>query len=218
MWLYDKSVNLRPSLWTGSLFGEKNSKEREGKGGERPFRFSLSLVPRSTKGLFTGYLRPSSWNLLESLNCISLNMYLASALRFVSDDRTQVLIRTSLKRPPQKRILSVCLPGRNRTTGVLFPREGPDAFTFWQRIYCLPFRKPRAKCKRTQNCWPTSRNNSQRFSGCYMLRPFARPVACCCVLLGVVAPFAYHCNKDATTRNIVQHCCWCKNVGSCCSI
>ena len=45
------------SLWTGSLFGEKNSKERKGKvgwGGERPFRFSLSLVPRSTKGLFTG--------------------------------------------------------------------------------------------------------------------------------------------------------------------
>ena len=24
-------------------------------GGDRPFRFSLSLVPRSTKGLFTGY-------------------------------------------------------------------------------------------------------------------------------------------------------------------
>ena len=39
---------------------EKNSKEREGNGegggnlgGNRPFRFSLSLVPRSTKGLFT---------------------------------------------------------------------------------------------------------------------------------------------------------------------
>ena len=54
------------SLWTGSLFGEKNSKEREGKGRERPFRFSLSLVPRSTKGPFTGYysLRSlgNSWN------------------------------------------------------------------------------------------------------------------------------------------------------------
>ena len=45
------------------LFGEKNSKEREGKGGtavrrleaERPFRFSLSPVPRLTKGLFTVY-------------------------------------------------------------------------------------------------------------------------------------------------------------------
>ena len=36
-----------------------------------------------------------------------------------------------------------------------------------------------------------------------MLRPFAHPVACCCVLLGVVEPFAYHCNKDATTRNII---------------
>ena len=38
------------SLWTGSLFGEKSSKEREGK------------VPRSTKGLFTGYHCVSSWD------------------------------------------------------------------------------------------------------------------------------------------------------------
>ena len=36
-----------------------------------------------------------------------------------------------------------------------------------------------------------------------MLRPFAHPVACCCVLLGVVEPFAYHCNRDATTHNII---------------
>ena len=36
-----------------------------------------------------------------------------------------------------------------------------------------------------------------------MLRPFSHPVACCCVLLGVVEPFAYHCNKDATTHNII---------------
>ena len=35
----------------GSLFGEKIGKKGKGKG------FSLSLVPRSTKGLFTGY-----WN------------------------------------------------------------------------------------------------------------------------------------------------------------
>ena len=39
-----------------------------------------------------------------------------------------------------------------------------------------------------------------------MLRPFAHPVACCCVLLGVVAPFAYHCNKDATRTQ--QHATW----------
>ena len=31
--------------------------------------------------------------------------------------------------------------------------------------------------------WSTTHN----IFGCYMLRPFAHPVACCCVLLGVVA-------------------------------
>ena len=35
-----------------------------------------------------------------------------------------------------------------------------------------------------QHCWSTTRN----IGGCYMLRPFAHPVACCCVLLGVAAP------------------------------
>ena len=41
----------------------------------------------------------------------------------------------------------------------------------------------KAPCKRTQHCWPTTSN----IVGCYMLRPFAHTVACCCVLLGVVA-------------------------------
>ena len=41
----------------------------------------------------------------------------------------------------------------------------------------------KAPCKRTQRCWPTTSN----IVGCYMLRPFVHPVACCCVLLGVVA-------------------------------
>ena len=40
-----------------------------------------------------------------------------------------------------------------------------------------------ALCKRTQHCWPTSPN----IVGCYMLRPFAHPVACCWMLLRVVA-------------------------------
>ena len=40
-----------------------------------------------------------------------------------------------------------------------------------------------APCKRTQHCWLTIPN----IVGCYMLYPFAHPVACCCVLLGVVA-------------------------------
>ena len=33
-----------------------------------------------------------------------------------------------------------------------------------------------------QHCWPTTHN----IAGCYMLRPFARHVACCCMLLRVV--------------------------------
>ena len=37
----------------------------------------------------------------------------------------------------------------------------------------------KASCKRTQHCWLTTPN----IVGCYMLRPFAHPVACCCVLL-----------------------------------
>ena len=46
------------------------------------------------------------------------------------------------------------------------------------------FREIKAPCKRTQHCWPTTPN----IAGCYMLRPFAHPVACCWMLLGVVAP------------------------------
>ena len=47
----------------------------------------------------------------------------------------------------------------------------------------------KAPCKRTQHCWPTTPN----IVGCYMLRPFAHPVACCC------AKFQTLCN------NIQQH-------------
>ena len=38
-------------------------------------------------------------------------------------------------------------------------------------------------CKRTQHCWPTTPS----VVGCYMLRPFVHPVACCWMLLRVVA-------------------------------
>ena len=41
----------------------------------------------------------------------------------------------------------------------------------------------KAPCKRTQHCWPTNPN----IVGCYMLRPFVHPVACCWMLLRVVA-------------------------------
>ena len=40
-----------------------------------------------------------------------------------------------------------------------------------------------AACKRTRHCWPTT----PKIVGCYMLRPLAHPVACCWLLLRVVA-------------------------------
>ena len=43
--------------------------------------------------------------------------------------------------------------------------------------------QPQAPCKPTQHCWPTAPN----IVGCYMLRPFAHRVACCWMLLRVVA-------------------------------
>ena len=45
--------------------------------------------------------------------------------------------------------------------------------------------KPEAQRKRTQPCWPKT-PNIQNIDGCYILRPFAHPVACC-MLLWVVA-------------------------------
>ena len=41
----------------------------------------------------------------------------------------------------------------------------------------------KSPCKRTHYCWPTTPN----IVGCYMLCPFAHPVACCWMLLLVVA-------------------------------
>ena len=41
----------------------------------------------------------------------------------------------------------------------------------------------KAPCKRTQHCRPTTPD----IVGCYMLRAFAHPIACFCVLLRVVA-------------------------------
>ena len=61
-------------------------------------------------------------------------------------------------------------------------------------------------CKRTQHCWPTTPS----IVGCYVLRPFAHPVPCRCVLLGVfvqslnwtVQTLSY-VQTDPTTPNIV---------------
>ena len=70
-----------------------------------------------------------------------------------------------------------------------------------------------APCKRKQQYWPTTSN----IVGCYMLCPFAHPVACCCVLLGVVAQslkpvkLLATCNRTQQLRTLLAN-----NVGSCC--
>ena len=69
-----------------------------------------------------------------------------------------------------------------------------------------------APCKRTQHCWPTTPN----FVGCYMLRPFAHPVACWWMLLRVVAqslkPVKGWGQTDVTTPNTLRACWqWCAN-------
>ena len=53
--------------------------------------------------------------------------------------------------------------------------------------------------------------------GCFMLRPFAHPVACCCVLLDVVAQSLKPVKLLAPCKRL-QHC-WPTGpsvVGSCC--
>ena len=54
----------------------------------------------------------------------------------------------------------------------------------------------KAPCKRTQNCWPTT----SKIVGCYMLRPFAHPVACCCMLFRKVW------NRSNFSANNFQQC------------
>ena len=75
----------------------------------------------------------------------------------------------------------------------------------------------KAPCKRTQYCWATTPN----IVGCYMLRPFAHPVACCCVLLRAVAqslkpvkPLSQQLPKFLLIRERRR---WCNNVGSVCT-
>ena len=58
------------------------------------------------------------------------------------------------------------------------------------------------------------RANGRIIVGCYMLRPFTQPVACCCALLGVVAR-SLKPGKRANGRNNSQHLLG-QQVGSCC--
>ena len=79
----------------------------------------------------------------------------------------------------------------SRTNGHRFwptLQSGPKPRTHesrWKKKYAVSkisgfvWKGPKAACKRTQHCWPTTPN----IVGCYMLRLFAHPVACCWELL-----------------------------------
>ena len=60
----------------------------------------------------------------------------------------------------------------------IYPRKAREAHLIHKARTMEPLGS-KAPCKRTQHCWPKTLN----IVGCYMLRPFAHPVACCCVLL-----------------------------------
>ena len=61
--------------------------------------------------------------------------------------------------------------------------------------------KGHKKSKGAQLCWPTTPN----IVGCYMMCPFAYPVACCCVFLGVGAQSLKPVKRLALC-NQTQHC------------
>ena len=61
------------------------------------------------------------------------------------------------------------------------------------------------------------RANGCNIVGCYMLRPFTQPVACCCALLGVVARSLKPGNRLATCKQTQQlPTLLGQQVGSCC--
>ena len=58
--------------------------------------------------------------------------------------------------------------------------------------------------KRTQHCWPTTPN----IVGCYMLSPFAHPVACCWTVVHVAQSLKpVKRLARGNRRNIVGSCC-----------
>ena len=76
---------------------------------------------------------------------------------------------------------------------------GPDT-EFTHELHSLLCMCCKSSSKRTQHCWPTTPNAV----GCYMLRPFAHSVACCCVLLGVVAQSLKPVKRLATCKRAQQ--------------
>ena len=71
----------------------------------------------------------------------------------------------------------------------------------------------KAPCKRTQHCCPTTPN----LVGCYMLRLFAHPVACCCMLLWVVVQSLKPVNLLNKSQHFLNFWSICCNVGSICT-
>ena len=63
----------------------------------------------------------------------------------------------------------------------IYPRNSRKAHLIIHKARTMEPLGIKAPCKRTQHCWPTTPN----IVGCYMLRPFAHPVACCWMLLRV---------------------------------
>ena len=81
----------------------------------------------------------------------------------------------------------------------------------WGRDTWRSSKLPQAICKRTQHCWATTPN----IVGCYMLCPFANPIACCCVLLCKVWNRS-NSKPSANGRDIVGRQVPTLYVGSCC--
>ena len=56
-------------------------------------------------------------------------------------------------------------------------------------------------CKRTQHCWPIT----PKIVGCYVLRPFAHPVACCCMFFKVVTQSLKSVKRLAPCKRTTQN-------------
>ena len=95
--------------------------------------------------------------------------------------------RSMLKKYQYSKILVTCRKLRVISPWLLYLRRGV--------LGVLINGGAKAPCKRTQHCWPTTSN----IVGCYMLRPFAHPVACCCELLRKVW------NRSNFSANNSQH-------------
>ena len=115
--------------------------------------------------------------------------------RISISDPTINTILINLNSPTERRGIFVLILTNN------WPKDLLGQSAAW---LCLPC-PCKALGKRTQHCWPSTPN----IVGCYLLRPFAHPVACCWELL---RPFGHHCQHG---RNNSQHC-WSDKFGSCC--